>query len=72
MTRLMDRAILTKPKRQPKSYGSGGYVSGSGKPCPTCYAPMSRVARTEDAGRKGRMAIGETWACTKHGEPTRP
>lgn len=28
------------------------------KPCPTCYAPMKQE--------------GASWACEKHGKPTRP
>ena len=53
----MERAVLTRPKpKRQKSYGS--LASDGGKPCPTCYAPMEPQ--------------GKTWACTKHGEPTRP
>jgi hypothetical protein len=49
----------TRKRKQPKSYGSGGYPSGSGgKPCPTCYAPMERA--------------GSAWTCTKHGAPSKP
>lgn len=54
----MDKKVLGRPRKQPKSYASVASHSGIDKPCPTCYAPMLRA--------------GTSWTCTKHGKPTRP
>lgn len=71
---MREHGILSVPK--PKQKKSPAFTQGSrsmyDKPCPTCYAPMVRTARTRAEGRKGHMATGEYWACATHGEPTKP
>lgn len=55
----MTKAVKYRPKvTTPKSYGNGGYPSGTAKPCPTCYALMERA--------------GTSWTCTNHGAPSKP
>jgi hypothetical protein len=55
----VNRSVISRPKKKPaRSYSNGGYNNAyEGKPCPTCYTPMDK--------------LGSSWACAKHGEPTR-
>lgn len=52
----MDRAVLTRPK--PKRSVLRDFDGG--KPCPTCYAQMTK-----------HVSSGG-YTCPKHGKPTRP
>lgn len=51
------RTVATKPRKR-KSYAS--LASDGGKPCPTCYAPM-----TQHVSSGG-------YTCPTHGKPSKP